>query len=87
MANNWNSYDTTLALVEELPTYEGWISSEDELSERFDDEIAPLVIEQYGEDDEPAMSEAFNDWTDSLCKDGEIHEEQYNKYCYVGKYS
>ena len=25
--------------------------------------------------------------TDALCKDGEIHSEQYDKYCYTGKYS
>jgi len=65
----------------------GLIDSEDALSERFDEEIADLVIEQYGEDDEPAMSEAFNNWSDSLCKDGEIHEVQYSNYCYTGDYS
>ncbi len=61
------------------------IASEDELSKRFDEEVLPSVIEQYGEDDEPAINEAFNDWTDSLCTDGEIHQEQYNSYCYVGR--
>ena len=29
----------------------------------------------------------YNDWSDSLCKAGEIHSEQYNNYCYIGKYS
>lgn len=84
---NWNNFDSLLEIVEALAEHEGWISSEDELSERFDEEIAPLVIEQYGEDDTDAMNQSFNDWSDSLCKDGEIHTEQYNQYGYAGKYS
>ena len=83
---NFNNYDL-LEIIEEFADFNKLISSEKELSERFDEEIAPLVIEQYGENDEPAMNEAFNNWSDSLCKDGKIHEEQYNKYEYVGKYS
>ncbi len=47
----------------------------------------PYVIETYGEYATLAMDRAFNDWTDSLCKDGVIHPEQYNNYVYVGKYS
>lgn len=74
-----------LEVVELYAEDNGMIASEDELSKRFDAEVLPSVIEQYGEDDEPAISEAFNNWTDSLCKDGEIHEEQYNSYCYVGR--
>lgn len=30
--------------------------------------------------DYPAIFEAWNDWTDSLCKDGEITEKQYNEW-------
>jgi hypothetical protein len=82
-----NSNPSALELVESWA--EDWhcISSEEELSELFDSEIAPMVIAQYGENDEPAINEAFNDWTDGLCSDGVIHEEQYSSYCYVGKYS
>lgn len=83
---NWNNLNE-LDIIEELAGINNWIDSEEALSELFDQEIAPLVIAQYGEDDEPAMSEAFNDWTDSLCKDGVIHPIQYDQYCYVGKYS
>ena len=60
---------------------------EAELSARFDSEVAPHVFAQYGENDEPAMSQAFNDWSDMLCKDGEIGDAQYNAYCYVGRYA
>lgn len=83
---NWNNIDP-LEMVELIAAEYDLIASEEELSERFDDEIAPLVIEQYGENDTAAMDQAFNDWTDMLCKDGEIHEEQYSTYSYVGKYS
>lgn len=74
-------------LVEAYASDNGGYDSEQALSAAFDEQIAPSVIAQYGEDDEPAMNEAFNNWTDSLCKDGEIHEEQYRLYCYVGNYA
>jgi len=83
---NFANYDL-LEIIEGFASSNGLISSEEELSERFDNEIAESVIEQYGEDDAPAMSEAFNDWADALCKDGEIHEKQYSEYEYVGKYA
>lgn len=84
--NNWNKYDL-ITMVEEIADNNRWISDEGQLSDMFDEEIAPMVIEEYGEDDTDAMNQAFNDWTDGLCRDGTIHEEQYNTYEYVGKYS
>jgi len=78
---------TELELVEEWAEECGLIASEYELSALFDQEIAPIVIEQYGENDEPAMSEAFNNWSDGLCRDDVLHELQYYNYCYVGKYA
>lgn len=47
---------------------------------RWENEIKPLVVEQYGEDDDPALSESWNEYTDSLCKDGELNDLQYH-YC------
>ena len=79
--------DGTIYIVETFAEANNLIDSEEALSELFDEEIAPLVIEQYGENDIPAMSESFNNWSDSLCKDGELHSIQYHEYCYVGKYS
>ena len=94
MANNWNNYSTTLELVEEIATYENWISSEDQLSEKFDTDIAPDIIKGMGVEyiakygvDKPMLTEAFNNWSDSLCKDGTIHAEQYNNYSYIGEWS
>lgn len=84
---NWNNIgDELLYIVEALAEHKGFISSEEELSERFDRDVAPAVVAEYGEDDTVAINEAFNNWTDALCKDGEIHLEQYNNYCYVGVY-
>lgn len=51
--------------------------------EHFDEWILPLVCEQYEKDGIPdyvARSEAWNDWTDSLCKDGEISDWQYDNW-------
>ena len=84
--SNFNNYDL-LEIVEAFASDNRLIASEQELSDRFDENIAPLVVEKYGEDDEPAMSEGFNDWADAMCTDGEIHPEQYSQYCYVGKYA
>lgn len=44
----------------------------------FGENVLPYILEQYGVDDDPAISEGFSDYTDSLCKDGEISEETYN---------
>ena len=46
----------------------------------FTNEILPMVREQYEQDgvpDWPARGEAWCNWTDGLCKDGEISEWQY----------
>lgn len=43
-------------------------------------EIKPAGVEQYGADDRPALSESWNDYTDSLCEDGEFTNLQYH-YC------
>lgn len=81
---NWNRVDL-LELVELYAEDNNMIASETELSKRFDDEVLPSVIETYGEDDSIAIREAFNDWTDALTKDGELHPEQYANYEYVGR--
>jgi hypothetical protein len=75
-----------LELVECYAAENNLIDSEEELSERFDQMLAECSPD-FPLEDEPALSEAFNDWTDSLCTDGELHDEQYNQYCYVGRHS
>lgn len=79
--------ENLLEMIEMYAEERGHISSNEELSELFDDSIAPMVVKQYGEDDKVAMNEAFSNWLDGLCKEGEIHPEQYSKYHYVGEYS
>ena len=51
-----------------------------ELMQAFVDAIAPVVVEQYGAD-QVALDEAFNNWTDSLRRDEQITERQYNEVC------
>ena len=86
---NYND-ENLLEMVEMYAEEMGYISSEDELSERFDDQVLPGIIETHGTKgeeftDTTMINEYFNNWTDGLCKDGEIHPEQYDNYCYVGK--
>ena len=91
MTNKW--YDETyLEAIELLAEYEGLISSEDELSEAFDEGILPGILAAHGQPgveftDTIMIEQAFNDWTDGLCKKGQLHPEQYDNYTYVGKFS
>lgn len=85
VTENHFSKSELLEQVEEYASNNDGIEDEEELSNRFDQEVLPAVIEQYGGDDQPAINEAFNNWTDSLCKEGFIHDLQYDQYCYVGK--
>tara|TARA_X000001382_G_C3108721_1_gene159132 strand:+ start:66 stop:287 length:222 start_codon:yes stop_codon:yes gene_type:complete len=46
----------------------------------FENFVLPVVIKQFEMDgvrDLPARREAWNDWTDSLCKDFYISDWQY----------
>ena len=83
---NWNNIDN-LELVELYAEDNNLIASEQELSDLFDEEVLPSVLKSCDEDDEAAINESYNNWTDALCKDGEIHIEQYENYCYVGRLS
>ena len=52
----------------------------DQACEIFREDILPYVIERYESDgikDGPARREAWTDWTDGLCKDGQISDWQY----------
>ena len=54
-----------------------------EAEQEFRNTVLPLVVEHYEADgirDKPARSEAWNDWTDGLCKDGQITEWQYENW-------
>ncbi len=84
--SNYND-ENLLEMVELYAAEIGAIASEQELSDRFDADVLPHVIAEYGAHDEPALYEAFNNWSDALCKDGEIHPEQYRMYCYIGEAS
>jgi len=42
--------------------------------------ILPGVIAAYSESDKVAIRTAWNDWTDGLCKSGEITQKQYESW-------
>src|SRR3990167_5675021 len=46
----------------------------------FREIIKPAVIAHYGNNDKPALREAWNDYTDQLCKGEEITARQYNRW-------
>ena len=46
----------------------------------FRETIAPEIFKTYGRNDKPAIREAWNNWTDSLCKDGQITMRQYETW-------
>jgi hypothetical protein len=49
----------------------------------WNETILPMVQEQYESDgipDWPARREEWNNWTDSLCKDGQISDWQYDNW-------
>ena len=64
------------------------IADESQLSSRFDDEhsLQDFFTTCYTFDI-PMFNETFNNWTDMLCKNNELHELQYNNYCYVGTHT
>ena len=84
--------ENLLEMIELYAAEIGAIDSEEALSELFDAEILPGILAQHGEPgiaftDTTMIDEEFNNWSDFRCKDGEIHPEQYDKYCYVGEMS
>jgi hypothetical protein len=90
---NYNE-ENHLEMIELYAHECGLISSEDDLSERFDNEVMPSILGNYNKSkpgkaftDQHLVNEAFNNWTDSLCKDGEIHPLQYDEYGYIGEWS
>ena len=61
-----------------MPRYR--ITSQKECRRIFNAEVKPAIVAQYGRDDRVALDEAWNDWTDMLCKDRVITESAYNNW-------
>ena len=47
---------------------------------QFREFILPGIIKYYGKTDAVAIRTAWNDWTDSLCKSGDITMKQYETW-------
>ncbi len=54
-----------------------WMT-EEQVVEAFEESFKPFLLAQFGPDDEIALREAFNDYTDSLCKEGQISNKMYD---------
>lgn len=55
-----------------------------EFDKYFKQEILPVIAQRYeknGIPDRPARKEAYNNETDTFCKNGLITEKQYNNWC------
>ena len=48
--------------------------------EYFKENILPAVIKKYGKNDETAIREEWNVYTDTLCKNREITLKQYESW-------
>jgi hypothetical protein len=90
-----NDFDVELlTLVECYATENNLIDSEEALSDRFDEEALPHLLQawhdnpqNYGQEfsDRVMLNEEFSNWTDGLCREHIVHPEQQQQYCYVGK--
>jgi hypothetical protein len=47
-----------------------------EAKRQFEAYVLPRVEEQYSPTDKPAIRQAWNEWVDSLARDGRITEKQ-----------
>ena len=92
---NFNNIDL-IELVECYAEENNLIASEQELSDKFDEEVMPELLKAWHNDernqgrtfeDQCLVDESFNNWADMLCKEGEIHDAQYSQYCNVGEYA
>ncbi|MCP4489795.1 MAG: hypothetical protein GY820_21130 [Gammaproteobacteria bacterium] len=89
---NYND-EELLQMVEMYAETQGYISSEEELSDMFDSYMEEVLDSMSYVDaqrllnDKPALNELFGQYVDALCKNGEIHPIQYAEYAYEGAYS
>jgi hypothetical protein len=51
-----------------------------EAIQQFKKTILPLVHARFRKNDKAAIREAWNNWTDGLCKDGRITSKQYHNW-------
>ena len=85
-ANNY-IHESELECVEAYASDNNLIDDERNLSIRFDEMMQECTSVEYLQsiqDDAPALSEHFSNYTDSLQSDGDLHHLQVNEYCYVG---
>jgi hypothetical protein len=60
--------------------YDGYQMTFEQAVEVFTKTHLPYVIAEFGDDDAIAKREAWNNWTDAICKNGVITEWQYDNW-------
>lgn len=81
--NKWDD-ESHLEVIELLAEWEGFIASEEDLSEAFDE-----MLTEFGDPEKMTPTDircAFPDYVDGLSKDGTIHPLQAHNYGYVGQF-
>lgn len=56
-----------------------------EAEREFREQVLPVIRDEYEQDgciDRPARVEAWNNYTDALCKEGRITSQQYFSWMY-----
>jgi len=77
--------ELTLDQQEYFLEYNGSVyCTESNVSGEFDNMISECYPD-INKDDKTMLAEMYNNWTDSLCKDGELTALQYHEYTYQGE--
>ena len=60
------------------------MATKKQIEKEFKEYVLPIIIKQEGKSkDLPMRKEAWNNFTDMLCKDGVITTNQYNNWDYI----
>jgi len=76
-----------MELVEAYAEENDLYASEMQLSTAFDTLVLPNVLEKYDANDQDAIDQEFNNWSDAIHTEGLLHDEQYMVYGYVGTHA
>lgn len=70
--------DVTMLITVKRDEHFTMITSQKAARQYFNEEFKPGIVAQYGHNDIPALDEAFNNWVDSMTKDGYMPVHAYN---------
>lgn len=87
----WHLSDDTVELVDDMEEINVYRIGDKTFDEDEQPQAEKLLTTMFWEafspsdfgDDDTMKREAFNNWTDSLCKDGEICDDAYDQLCLI----